>query len=129
MEEALKQVCMVSILSESTINVSIYGFVQEVLIDQGRWVIWWGGGDFFKLNCFFKWGSSSSRSKVNSTKSSTAIFWTFTLGFRLLLQIFVGVAAPTFCCEDFLMLMLYSYETGFGDSFPREVSHAEKRAA
>ena len=44
MEEALKRVCMVSILSESTINVSIYGFVQEVLIDQGRWVIWWGGG-------------------------------------------------------------------------------------
>ena len=36
MEEALKQVCRVLILSESTINVSIYGFVQEVLIDQRR---------------------------------------------------------------------------------------------
>ena len=28
----------------------------------------------------------------------------------------MGVAAPTFCCEDFLML--YSYETAFGDTFP-----------
>ena len=43
-----------------------------------------------------------------------------------LLQVFVGVAAQTFCCEDFLML--YSYETAFGDTFPGEVSHAEKRA-
>ena len=28
----------------------------------------------------------------------------------------MGVAALTFCCEDFLML--YSYETAFGDTFP-----------
>ena len=35
MEEALKEVCMVSILSESTMNVCIYGFVREVLIDSG----------------------------------------------------------------------------------------------
>ena len=53
-------------------------------------------------------------------------FLPFTLGFRPLLQIFVGVGAPTFCCEDFLMV--YSCETAFGDTFPREVSHAEKRA-
>ena len=53
MEEALKQVCMVSILSESTINVSIYGFVQEVLIDQRRWVIWWGGG-FLQIELLFQ---------------------------------------------------------------------------
>ena len=51
---------------------------------------------------------------------------TFTLGFRPLLQIFVGVAAPTICCKDFLML--YSCETAFGDTFPREVSQAEKLA-
>ena len=30
-------------------------------------------------------------------------FLTFILRFRPLLQIFVGVAAPTFCCEDFLL--------------------------
>ena len=36
---------------------------------------------------------------------------------------------PTFCCEDFLIShFLYSYETAFGDTFPREVSQAEKRA-
>ena len=29
----------------------------------------------------------------------------------------MGVAAPAFCCEDFLdFLMLYSYETAFGDT-------------
>lgn len=35
MEEALEEVCMVSILSESTMNVGIDGFVREVLIDSG----------------------------------------------------------------------------------------------
>ena len=53
-------------------------------------------------------------------------FLAFTLGFRPLLQIFVGVAVPTFRREDFLKF--YSYETAFGDTFPREVIHAEKRA-
>ena len=53
-------------------------------------------------------------------------FLTFALGFRPLLQIFVGVAVPTFRREDFLKF--YSYETAFGDTFPREVIHAEKRA-
>ena len=47
-------------------------------------------------------------------------FGTFTLGFRPLLQIFVGVAAPTFWCED--VIMLHSYESAFGDTSPREVS-------
>ena len=65
--------------------------------------------------------------KLSPQNLQLMFFWTFTLGF--LLQIFVGVAAPTFCCEDFLdFLMLYNYETAFGDTFPREVSHAEKRA-
>ena len=49
-------------------------------------------------------------------------FLAFALGFRPLLQIFVGVAVPTFRCEDFLKF--YSYET----AFPRDVIHAEKRA-
>ena len=49
-------------------------------------------------------------------------FLAFTLNFRPLLQIFVGVAVPTFRCEDFLKF--YSYET----AFPRDVIHAEKRA-
>ena len=39
---------------------------------------------------------------------------------------FFGIAAPKFCCKDFLML--YSYETAFSDTFPREVSRAEKLA-
>ena len=56
----------------------------------------------------------------------TAVFGTFTLGFRPLLQFFLGVAAPTFCYEDFLMF--YSYETAVGDTFPGEVSYAEKTA-
>ena len=35
MEEALEEVCMVSILSKSMMNVSIDGFVQEMLMDSG----------------------------------------------------------------------------------------------
>ena len=67
------------------------------------------------------------RRKVNSTKSTTAFFfWRLHWVSVRLLQIFVGVTASTFCCEDFLMV--YSYETALGDTFPREVSHAEKRA-
>jgi len=40
---------MVSILSESTMNVSIDGFVQEVLIDSGSVSNLMGEEDFFKL--------------------------------------------------------------------------------
>ena len=64
--------------------------------------------------------------KLTSQNLQLLFFFTFTLGFRPLLQIFVGVAVPTSRCEDFLNF--YSYETAFGDTFPREVIHAEKRA-
>ena len=49
MEEALEEVCMVSILSKSTMNVGIDGFVQEVLIDSGSVSNLMGEEDFFKL--------------------------------------------------------------------------------
>ena len=43
---------MVSILSESTMNVSIDGFVQEVLIDSGSVSNLKGKEYFFKLKGF-----------------------------------------------------------------------------
>ena len=49
MEDALEEVCMVSILSESMMNVSIDGFVQEMLIDSGSVSNLMGEEDFFKL--------------------------------------------------------------------------------
>ena len=64
--------------------------------------------------------------KLTPQNLQLLFFLTFALGFRPLLQIFVGVAVPTFRREDFLKF--YSYETAFGDTFPREVIHAEKRA-
>ena len=48
-EEALEEVCMVSILSESTMNVSIDGFVQEVLIGSESVSNLMGEEYFFKL--------------------------------------------------------------------------------
>ena len=49
MEDTLEEVCMVSILSESMMNVSINGFVQEMLIDSGSVSNLMGEEDFFKL--------------------------------------------------------------------------------
>ena len=63
MEEALEEVCMVSILSESTMNVSIDGFVQEVLIDSGSVISLMGEVDFFKLEGFGSKGEVEHCSK------------------------------------------------------------------
>ena len=49
MKKALKEVCMVSILSESKMNVSINGFVQEMLIDSGSVNNLMGEEDFFRF--------------------------------------------------------------------------------
>ena len=49
MKKALKEVCKVSILSESKMNVSINGFVQEMLIDSGSVNNLMGEEDFFRF--------------------------------------------------------------------------------
>lgn len=48
-EEALEEVCIVSILSESTMNVNIDGYVRKVLIDSGSVSNLMGEEYFFKL--------------------------------------------------------------------------------
>ena len=49
MEEPLEEVCKASILSESMMNETIDGCVQQVLIDSGSVSNLTGEEDFFKL--------------------------------------------------------------------------------
>lgn len=57
-----------------------------------------------KIDFIFKWRSSSSRSKVYSTKSVAAVFTMPIFGFLRLSQTFVGVTGIT-RLEDFLTVL------------------------